>query len=81
MFENKLVEDNSLPIKDRSSRISFVLEGQKSGHRAHTNMTGKWDKVRGLEWLVGRQLQVPQCVVVNAARPDMVSVNALFTLF
>ena len=36
-----------------------------SGH----NSTGKWGKVLAD---VGRQLQVPQCIVVTAMRPDMV---------
>ena len=57
---------NSLPINDRDSRISLVGEVLKSGNQAHTKSTGKWGKAQDWRLLadVGRQLQVPQCIVL-----------------
>ena len=52
------MEVNSLPGNGRDSGISFVREGQKSGHQARTNRPGKWGKARDWRLLadVGRQL-------------------------
>lgn len=46
VYKSRQVEVNSLPVSDRTSTISFEGEGQKSGHHACTNSTGK---VKGLE--------------------------------
>ena len=64
LFENKQVEVNSLPVNDRDSRMSFVQEGQKSGHQAPS--IGKWGKAWDWRLLanVGRQLQNTASTVI-----------------
>ena len=64
----------SFPLNDRVSGIPFVQEGHKGGHQARTSRTGKLSKAQNWKLLadVGRQLQVQQCIVVAAKRPDMV---------
>ena len=49
------------------------LAEKKFGHQACTNNEGKWGKARHCRLLVdvGGQLQVPQCILVTAMRPDM----------
>ena len=57
------------------TRLQACLSGtQLARHQAPTNSTGKWGKAQDWRLLadVGRQLQVPQCIVVTAMRPDMV---------
>ena len=46
---------------------------QEGQNQACTKRTGKWGKVWAwkLQADVGRQLQVPQCIVATAMRPDM----------
>ena len=52
----------------------FCARMAENAHQAHTNSTGKWGKAQDWRMLadVGRQLQVPKCIVVTAMRPDMV---------
>ena len=49
-----------------------MREGQKSGHQACTNSTGKKAQDLRLQADPGRQLQVLQCIGVTVVRPDMV---------
>ena len=58
----------------RTVEVILCKKGRKSGHQAPTNSTGKWGKAQDWRLLAddGRQLQVPQYIVVTGMRPDMV---------